>query len=136
MVVFVEGFNVVEEAFGEAGSFADEINELVGDAWKGSAEIKQYDSWELVKGRSVVGARLFQFWAREIDLTGGGISVAYSGTSVDVYDVVKTMSAAYEAVLFGGVGPFGDGVRDDVVDSRSDGLIVGVFEAERPSVFS
>ena len=45
LIVFVKGLNVDEEAFGEAGSFADETNELVGDAWKGSAETKQYDSW-------------------------------------------------------------------------------------------
>ena len=36
------------------------------------------------------------------------------------------MSAANEAVLLG-VGPFGDGVRNGVVDSRADGLIVSVF---------
>ena len=54
---------------------------------------------------------------------------------VDVYDVVETLSAADEAVLLG-VGPFGDGVRNGVVDSRGDGLIVSVFKAERPCVFS
>ena len=83
------------------------------------------------------GARLFRFFlgAGEIGLTGGGVSVAYSSTSVDVNYVVLSLSAAYEAVLLG-VGPFGDGFRDGVVDSRGDGLIVGVFEAERPHLFT
>ena len=68
-------------------------------------------------------------------MTGRGVSVAYSSSCVDVYYVVKTLSAADEAVLLG-VGPFGDGVRNGVVDSRGDGLIVNVFVAERPCVFS
>ena len=44
------------------------------------------------------------------------------------------MSATNEAVLLR-VGPFCYGARYGVVDCSSDGLIVGVFKAERPGVF-
>ena len=62
-------------------------------------------------------------------------SLILARASMSINDVIETLSSADEAVLLG-IGPFGDGLRNGVIDRNGAGLIVGVFKAERSGVLS
>ena len=47
-------------------------------------------------------------------------------------NIIQALSAVHKSVL-GVIGPFGDGRGDGLINTRSDGLIIGVLEAERTS---
>ena len=68
-------------------------------------------------------------------MISSGDRVTYSRTSVNVNDVSEALSSADESFLLG-IGPFSDGLRNGVIDSSGDGLIVCVLKAERPGVLS
>ena len=81
---------LVEESFGETDSYADKKKELMGRAWKSSAEVKQYDSRQLFRGGFVVCAVFVWFFlgAVGIGVTRCSVKVAYSSSCVNVDDVI------------------------------------------------
>ena len=134
-VVLVQGSEVVEETLWETHGSADYHDQLVCDAGEGSTEVEQDYGRETFDRRVTGNAGLCfaGFRGREFGRVGGGRRVEDPRSGVNVDDVVEALSPADEPVLLG-VGPLGDGAGHGEVDRGSDGLVVGVFKTEGPSV--